>query len=107
MSKLKSDMAKERQKEGVNPIMIVKPSEASQGKGIFFINDIEKLRDALQIDPQNWAKTLTQSYVVQRYIPNPYLLDGLKFDLRLYVVVTSCYPLTIFWHKEGIARFAT
>ena len=50
MSKLKSDMAKEKHKEGVNPIMIVKPSEASQGKGIFFINDIEKLRDSLQID---------------------------------------------------------
>ena len=44
---------------------------------------------------------------MQRYVPNPYLLDGLKFDLRLYVVVTSCHPLTIFWHKEGIARFAT
>lgn len=47
MSKLKSDMAKERAKDGANPIMIVKPSEASQGKGIFFINDVEKLRDTL------------------------------------------------------------
>ena len=53
MAKLKSDMAKERVRDGQNPIMIVKPAESCQGKGIFFINDIEKLRDTLQIDPQN------------------------------------------------------
>lgn len=45
MSKLKSDMAKEKVRDGQNPTMIVKPSESSQGKGIFFINDVEKLRD--------------------------------------------------------------
>ena len=53
MQKLKSDFAKERAKDGVNPVMIVKPSESCQGKGIFFINDIDKLRDALQIDAGN------------------------------------------------------
>ena len=53
MQKLKGDMAKEKSKTGSYPIMIVKPSDASQGKGIFFINDVEKLRDTLQLDSQN------------------------------------------------------
>ena len=48
-----------------------------------------------------------RKYVCQRYISKPYTIDGLKFDMRLYVVVTSAAPLTIFWHQEGIARFAT
>ena len=47
MAKLKSDMSKDKAKSGISAMMIVKPSEACQGKGIFFINDIEKLRDTL------------------------------------------------------------
>jgi len=37
----------------------------------------------------------------------PFLIDGFKFDLRVYVVITACDPLRIFVFNEGLARFAT
>ena len=45
--------------------------------------------------------------VVQRYMHKPYLIDGFKFDLRLYVFINGIYPLRIYIYKDGLARFAT
>ena len=50
---------------------------------------------------------IDESCIVSRYITNPLLIGGLKFDLRVYVLITSLDPWRIYVYDEGLARFAS
>ena len=81
-------------KEKRNRTFIVKPEAESQGRGIYLTRDLDRI-------------PLGTKCVVQKYVGKPLLIDGLKFDLRIYVLVASCDPLRIYIHQDGLARFAT
>lgn len=49
----------------------------------------------------------TDHFIVQEYVEKPLLLDGYKFDLRIYVLITSCDPLRIFLFNDGLVRMST
>ena len=80
--------------ENPNCVYIVKPEGGCQGRGIYLTRKIDSL-------------TTKKKFIVQRYLNKPYLINGYKFDLRLYVLVTSVDPLKIFFFKDGLSRFAT
>ncbi|XP_049629026.1 tubulin polyglutamylase TTLL11 [Suncus etruscus] len=81
------------------PTFIVKPDGGCQGDGIYLIRDPSDIRLAgtLQSRPA----------VVQEYICKPLLIDKLKFDIRLYVLLKSLEPLEIYIAKDGLSRFCT
>ncbi|KFZ48222.1 Tubulin polyglutamylase TTLL13, partial [Antrostomus carolinensis] len=73
---------------------ICKPDSGCQGRGIFITRNSEEIKHG-------------EHMICQQYISKPFLIDGFKFDMRIYVLITSCDPLRIFVYKEGLARFAT
>ena len=50
---------------------------------------------------------MANDMIVQRYIPNPMTLEGLKFDLRIYVVLVDLDQPQAYICSEGLARFCT
>lgn len=65
----------------------------AQGKGIKIYDKIQPLK--------------SKTGIVQTYINNPLLIENLKFDLRIYVLILGYNPLRIFIYDEGLGRFAT
>ena len=85
---------KEKMDNNPNQFWIVKPVALCQGKGIFLTQNINEI-------PNNY------SYIASKYINNPFLINKKKFDLRIYVFVTSIMPLRIYRYNEGLTRFSS
>ncbi|XP_072908756.1 tubulin polyglutamylase TTLL11 isoform X1 [Hemitrygon akajei] len=81
------------------PTFIVKPDGGSQGDGIYLIKDSSDIRMLGNLH--------SKPAVVQEYISKPFLIDRLKFDIRLYVLLKSIDPLEIYIAKDGLSRFCT
>ncbi|KNC53200.1 uncharacterized protein AMSG_09284 [Thecamonas trahens ATCC 50062] len=73
---------------------IVKPRASARGNGIQVISRASEVPSG-------------KSCIVQRYIKSPLLINGTKFDIRLYVAVMSVNPLTVYLFDDGLVRFAT
>ncbi|KAG1663399.1 hypothetical protein FOA52_011677 [Chlamydomonas sp. UWO 241] len=75
---------------------IVKPTNANRGNGIEVFNKVDKV-----LSHVNTRKPGAKS-IVQKYIDEPLLVHGRKFDLRAYVLVTPNGE--VFLHREAYVR---
>lgn len=75
-------------------LWILKPVAASCGRGIKIVNSEMRVNKK-------------EGMLACKYISNPHLINELKYDLRVYVLVTSFIPLKIYMYNDGLVRFAT
>uniref|UniRef100_A0A665WFE0 Tubulin tyrosine ligase-like family, member 7 n=1 Tax=Echeneis naucrates TaxID=173247 RepID=A0A665WFE0_ECHNA len=85
---------KELRRKRKQKTFIVKPANGAMGHGISLIRNCEKL-------------PAQEHFIVQEYLDKPFLMEGYKFDLRIYILVTSCDPLRIFLYNDGLVRMGT
>jgi hypothetical protein len=112
---LLEDIEQKKKKKQRKPVTyIVKPGSGSQGNGISLT---QNLTTAIHL-----ARREDES-IIQRYVSKvctsmsqsicnniqykPLLIDGYKFDLRIYVLIVSLDPLRLYIYEDGLVRLCT
>ena len=73
-------------------LWLIKPQGSTRGKGIKFLD----------------KNSIIHNYqIITKYISNPHLIHGKKYDLRIYLFVTGHRPLKIYLYDEGLARICS
>jgi tubulin polyglutamylase TTLL1 len=92
-----------------NSLWILKPNNRCQGQGITLLNKtskVKKMSFSKKVTTENnQTVNINDIYVVSKYIDNPFLMGGKKFDLRIYCLVTTFRPLKAYLYQQGFCRF--
>jgi len=84
-------------KQCAHNMWIVKPSSMNRGRGIELFNNTQQMLDWLAEHGKD------HTWVVQKYLERPLLINKRKFDIRMYALIR--YPYDVFFYRDGMANY--
>ncbi|KAG8293243.1 Protein monoglycylase ttll8 [Homalodisca vitripennis] len=81
--------------EGWKNLWVVKPAAEFCGRGVKVMRNLEDIICNVEAA----TDFRMGRHIVQKYIERPLLIYNTKFDIRQWFLVTSVYPLTIWFYK--------
>ena len=87
-------------------VWILKPGEnTNRGTGITVCNTIDQLKEEMRTAPVDEKTGAKRTFILQRYLDRPFLINRRKFDIRLYALVTCAGGvLQAYYYNEGYIR---
>ena len=77
----------------LSDLWLVKPTNKCAGEGIKLFKSLKDIK--------------YKEFLLTKYITNIDLINGKKYDLRLYILTSGLRPLRIYFYKEGLVRIAS
>ena len=74
-------------------IWMIKPSYGSLGLKITILT--------------NFSEINLKNYLITKYLHNPHLIKGYKYDLRFHGLVSTIKPIKLYLYNEGLVRIAS
>lgn len=91
--------------EGSNSVWILKPAGKSRGRGIGCVTSLADAWKHIRQGSDGVIEQKRNPWVVQKYIENPLVIHGRKFDIRVWVLVTQTQPLRVWAWRAPYLRF--
>ena len=88
---------------GASGLWILKPARGSQGEGIKLLNRsaVLGLRSHYAQCTRSGGVSCAAPQVLQPYLRQPLLREGVKWDMRTYVLCTSVLPMRLYLFSEA------
>ena len=87
---------------------VIKPADYNRGRGVVIANRLDEVRRIINesfSDTKPNDEVKSDLFVIQKYIEKPLLIDGRKFDMRVWVLVTHEFECYVF--AEGYVRLSS